>query len=240
MPGAQQSQRRVGWVLFGLVLVLGTGTGFWFILRSVDQRAEYLMTARTIERWQVARAEDFAIVEANVGAASALTADRRGAVQGKWATGRIPAGTIITEGLFETPPLSSESEAEHVLIQVALPTAEAPFGSLSAGDTVALLGRELPGPDGGPSPLGLIGVLQLDFVRGNEIYYVVTPAEALQIKSSVDRYTQAADRTMLKLGLDLNIDDLVGALQQQAAGGSSTVAALTATAGSESEPGEDQ
>ena len=240
LPGAQQKQRRVGVLLFGLVMVLGSGFGFWFILQSIDQRAEYLMATRTIQRWEMARASDFAVVEANVGAASALTSDRLGAVQGKWATGRIPAGTIITEGLFETPPLSSESETESVLIQMRLPAADAPFGALNTGDTVALLGRESSGPEGQQGALSLIGVLQLEFVQGDQIYYVVTPEEALQIKSSVDRYTRAADRTMLKLGLNLSIEDLVDALEQQAAGGSSTAADALTEARAGSEPGEDQ
>ena len=197
--------------------MFGAGFGFWFVLQSIDQRAEYLIAARTIERWEVARAEDFAVVEANVGTASALPVDQLGAVLGKWATGRIPAGTIVSEGLFETPPLSGEDESDRVLIQVRLPAGEAPFGSLNTGDTVALLGRESLGPEGQAGALGLIGVLKLDFVQGDDIYYVVTPEEALTIKSSVDRYTAAADRTMLKLGFDLTIDDLVDALEKQAA-----------------------
>ena len=216
-PGAQQNQRRGGLLLVGLVLVFGAGFGFWFVLRSIDQRAEYLMAARTIERWEVASAADFAVIEANVGEASALPVDLLDVVVGKWATGRIPAGTIITGGLFETPPLSSESEADKVLIQVRLPASEAPFGTLNTGDTVALLGRESTGVEGQGGALGLIGVLQLEFVSGDDIYYVVTAEDALKIKSSVDRYTAAADRTILKLGQELTAAEIADALERQAA-----------------------
>ena len=202
-------------LLLGLVLVFGAGFGFWFVLQSVDQRAEYLMAARTIERWEVAGAADFVAVEANVGEASALTADRRGSVVGKWATGRIPAGTLITEGLFETPPLSAESESDRVLIQVRLPAAEAPFGTLNTGDTVALLGRESQGLDGESGDLGLIGVLRLEFVQGDDIFYVVTPDEALDIKGSIDRFNQSADRTILKLGHNLSSAEIADALARQ-------------------------
>ena len=222
LPGAQQKQRRMGLVLFGMVLVFGCAFGFWFILRGVDQRSEYLMTARTIERWSVVGSEDFTIVEANVGTASALRVDQLGSVSGKWATGRIPAGTIITAGLFEPPPLSAESESDKVLIQVSLSREDAPFGELESGDTVALLGRESGGPDAEQADLGLIGVLQLEYVDGNNVYYVVTPDEALQIKSTVDRYTGSSDRTMLKLGFDLRIEDLMDALDRQASVGSLT------------------
>lgn len=221
-----KEQRRGGLALLGLALVLIAAAGFWLLFRSIDERSEYLMAARTIERWEVVGAEDFDVVEANVGPASAMAADRGDAVQGKWATGRIPAGTIITEGLFETPPLSAESEADRVLLQVTLPSEEAPFGSFDTGDTLALLGREYvddqagegalsPGPLS-PGPLALIGVLRLEFVSGDDIFYVVTPEQALQIKSSVDRYLAASDRTMLKLGVDMTVEDLVEALEQQA------------------------
>ena len=240
LPGGPQKQRNLGLALFGLVLVLGSGFGFWFILQSIDQRSQYLVAARTIQRWEVARAEDFTVVDANVGSAAALTADRRGAVSGKWATGRIPAGTIITEGLFESPPLSAESEADRVLIQVTLPSSDAPFGSLSTGDTVALLGRESSGTDGGSGSLKLIGVLQLEFVQGDNVYYVVPPAEALKIKRTVDRYSGAGDRTMLKLGFGLSIEDLVDALDQHAAGSSSTTPDVATAPVSNSEAGEDQ
>ena len=240
LPGAQQGQRRGGLLLLGLLLVFGAGFGFWFVLQSIDQRAEYLIAARTIERWEVARAQDFTLVEANVGTASALTVDQLGAVLGKWATGRIPAGTIVTEGLFETPPLSGDDESDRVLIQVRLPSGEAPFGSLNTGDTVALLGRESAGVDGEAGALGLIGVLQLEFVQGDDIYYVVTLDEALTIKSSVDRYTAAADRTMLKLGFDLTIDDLVDALDKQAASVPPATPDTSIETGSGPEPVEDQ
>lgn len=236
LPGAQQKQRRTGLVLFGLVLVFGCAFGFWFILRGVDQRSEYLMAARTIERWQVVRSEDFTIVEANVGPASALGVDQLGSVSGKWATGRIPVGTIITAGLFEPPPLSAESEADKVLIQVRVPTADAPFGSLNSGDTVAMLGRESAGPDGEQGALSLIGVLQLEFVQGDNVYYVVTPEEALQIKSTVDRYARASDRTMLKLGFDLRIEDLVDALDRQATSGTLTSPDASTQPGPGAEP----
>jgi hypothetical protein len=240
VPGAQQNQRRVGLLAVGLVLVFGAGFGFWFVLRSVDQRSEYLIAARTIQRWEVAQASDFAVVEAHVGEASALAAERSGAVLGKWATGRIPAGTIITEGLFETPPLSAEDEADKVLAQVRLPSGEAPLGALDTGDTVALLGREGTGPDGEAGPLGLIGVLQLEFVQGDDIYYVVTPGEALAIKQTVDRYTASADRTMLKLGFGVTTEDLLEALGDPATNGRAAIADVSTGAGTGAEPVEGQ
>ncbi len=193
--------------------MLGSGYGSWLLLQTVDQRSNYLMTTRTIERWDVADAGDFVVVEANVGTASALTVDQSGSVLGKWATGRIPAGTLVTEGLFETPPLSSESEADRILIQVRLPAEEAPFGVLNTGDTIALLGRESFSQDA-VGPLTLFGVLTLEFVSGDDIYYVVTPDKAFDVKTVVDRYQQSVDRVMVKLGFNLSADDLAEALEK--------------------------
>ena len=196
--------------------MLGAGLGFMFILESIDQRSSYVVAARTIQRWQITAPADFTVVEAHIGNASGLPIDRLNEVVGKWATGRIPAGTIVTRGLFETPPLSSEEEADSVVVQVALPASEAPFGTLNTGDTVALLGVEA-GVEGVPGDLGLIGVLTLEYVDGDSVYYVTTPEQALGIMSVVDRFTRAQDRAILKLGVNLSSDDIVAALEAQAA-----------------------
>ena len=238
LPGAKR-QRRGGLLLLGLVLVAGTGLGFWMILVSVDQREPYLVAARTIERWEVVTPADFTLVEAYVGTASALTVDQLGAVLDKWATGRIPAGTLITEGLFETPPLSGENESDKVLIQVNLPAQDAPFGALQTGDRVALLGRESSDSDGRPGPLALIGVLELEFVTGDDIYYVVTPFDALAIKSTVERYLRAADRTIVKLGSGLAVEELVDALARQTASVPPAASEASTEAGQGLEPVED-
>ena len=214
VPGARK-QRRGGLLLLGVALVLGAGLGFMFILESIDQRSSYLVAARTIQRWEITTAEDFISVEAHLGDAHGLTADHLQTVVGKWATGRIPAGTIITGGLFETPPLSNDEEADRTLVRVTLPAAEAPFSVLNTGDTVALLGVETD-TEGVTGELGLIGVLTLEFVDGDSVYYVTTPDQALDIMSVVDRFTRAQDRAILKLGVDLTADDIVAALEARA------------------------
>lgn len=215
VPGAQK-QRRTGLLVLGAVLVVGAGFGSWFVFQSLDERAEYLMAARTIQRWERVGPADFTVVEANVGAASALTPDQVNSVRGYWATGRIPAGTMITAGLFEEPPLASDSDADRVLIEVSLPSSEAPFGELKAGDTIALLGAD-GGAEGLQGPLGLIGVLTLEFIQGDSVYYVVTPEEALTIKDTIDRFTASNDRTILKMGPNLTAEDIVAALPSQRA-----------------------
>ena len=227
-PGGQRRQvataaakptRRRGRLLLlsGLVLVLGSATGFWLVLRSIDERAEYLVASRTIERWEVAQASDFTVVEASIGDASALTLDQHEEVIDRWATGRIPQGTLITAGLFETPPLSSSDETDQVLLQVSLPSSEAPFKTLDPGDTVALLGSETFGPEGRPGPRHLIGVLRLEFVQEDDLYYIVSPDEAVDIMSIIDRFMAAANRKLLKLGHNVGSAELVDALNRSEA-----------------------
>ena len=216
LPGAakqkQQGGVRGGLLLLGFLLVVISGGAFWYVLRSVDERQEYLMTARTIERWEVATAADFTVIEADVGDAFAVGPGLFGAIAGLRATGRIPAGTLVTPGLFELPPLSSEEEAAKVLTEVSLPAGEAPGGELQTGDRVALFGAEstgLEGIEGFEPEVGLIGVLMLEFVEGDRVTYIVTPAEAKAIHDIVDRYSRSSDRRIWKLGTDIGRDELI-------------------------------
>ena len=215
LPGAakqkqkQQGGVRGGLLLLGLLLVVASGGGFWYILRELDVREEYLVTARTLERWEIAGASDFTVVEANLGDAAGVPPRTFSVVVGKWATGRIPAGTVVTPGMFQSPPLSNEDETNKVLIEISLPAEDAPGGSLETGDKVALFGAESSGAEAVEPSVGLIGVLELEFVRDDKITYVVTPADAKAIQEIVDRYSKASDRRIWKLGFDLSIDELI-------------------------------
>ena len=222
-PGTVKGKRRLSLVLVGLVLVVGSAAGFWFVIQRVDERQSYVAAARTIERWERVTSSDFRIVEANIGDASALTVPEVSAVFGFWATGRIPEGTLVTAGMFAQPPLSGPDEADRIVIQVSLPADEVTFGALESGDRVALIGRE-----GGVGGLGLtdavalpqlslLGVLHLDFVQGGNIIYVVEPVTALQIQNTVSRYNAASDRQIWRLGIDLTAADVERALRGEAA-----------------------
>ena len=212
LPGqAKQSHQggvRGGLLLLGLLLVVASGGGFWYVLQGIDTRQEYLVAARTIQRWDVTTPADFTVVEANVGSAEGVPVQFLDVVLGKWATGRIPVGTIITPGMFQSPPLSGDDDKNKVRIEVSLPAGEAPGGQLATGDKLALFGAESSGLDGEAGPFGLIGVLTLEFVQGDKITYIVTPAEARDIEETVNRYTSAADRRIWKVGFELPTEEL--------------------------------
>ena len=194
-------------MIMGAVMVMLSGFGFWFVLRSVDHRQEYLAAARYINRWDPVVPSDFKTVLADLGEASGVTPDQQGTLVGKIAAGVIPAGTIVTGGMFRDLPLSGEGESDKVLIDVVLPANDAAFGTLETGDTVALLGREAGNPN-----VSLIGVLTLDFVQGGTLYYLVTPTRAIEIEQMVERYNSAGNRRLWKMGSDLAFDDIAGIL----------------------------
>ena len=204
-PGGDM-RRRTGLVFLGLVLVAAAAFGFWFILQSVDDRQQYLVATRTIERFEIVQESDFALVNADVGTASAMNPGFRRGLQGLWAVGTIPAGTLVTPGMFGAPPLSDEEEAERVLIEVSIPAEEAAYGTLETGDRVALIGSESAGL--GAARASLIGVLELETVQNGRLYYVVTPTKALEIEKIVSRYEEASDRRIWKLGQQVTADDI--------------------------------
>lgn len=226
IPGKAKQKKsgvRGGLLLVGVLLIAGAAFGFWYVLTSLDQRQQVLVAARAIQRWDLVSAGDFTAVEADVGQASALGVNRLDAIVGRWATGSIPAGTIVTEGMFQTPPLSGEDETDKVIIEVGLSGDQVPFGGMETGDKLALFGREASdiGLDGDPlgdGSYGLIGVLTLDFVLDGRLIYIVTPEEALAIHDIVDRFNGSSDRRIWKLGFGITLESLQGVYERWLSG----------------------
>ena len=165
-----------------------------------------------------------------------MAADRVGELVGKSAAGTIPEGTIVAEGLFEDPPLSGDSDSDKVLISVTLPAEDAPFGTLETGDKIALLGAAYADDAGAVGAFGVIGVLTLELVQDGDVYYLVSPQEALAIQDIASRYSDAADRRIWKMGTDVTVEHVQNALD--ALGGGPLPPSLsTITPGGLQEPG---
>ncbi|MDE0667528.1 MAG: SAF domain-containing protein [bacterium] len=207
LPGAAKQKDkggvRGGLLLLGLLLVVVSGGAFWYVLRGVDERQEYLVAARTLQRWDIVGPGDLTVVEANLGDAAGVPPQFANVFFGQWSTGTVPAGTIVTPGMFSSVPLSSGEEAGMVLMEVNLPADQAPGGTLAPGDRIALFGAESSEDIGEPT-VALIGVLELDLVSGGTLTYLVTPADAVAITDVVDRFNAASDRRIWKLGVDLS------------------------------------
>lgn len=116
LPGAAGQKKdggvRGGLLLLGLLLIVIAGGACWYILRELEVREEYLVAARTIQRWEVARPSDFTVVEANIGNGRGVPPQFVNVFVDKWATGRIPAGTIVTPGMFQAPPCRAMKRPE--------------------------------------------------------------------------------------------------------------------------------
>ncbi len=207
LPGAAKQKDkggvRGGLLLLGLLLVVVSGGAFWYVLRGVDERQEYLVAARTLQRWDIVSPGDLTVIEANLGEAAGVPPQFANVFFGQWSTGTVPAGTIVTPGMFSSVPLSSGEEAGMVLMEVNLPADQAPGGTLSPGDRIALFGAES-NEDIGEPTVALIGVLELDLVSGGTLTYLVSPADAVAITDVVDRFNAASDRRIWKLGVELS------------------------------------
>ena len=204
IPGVSKQKKgnvRGGLLLIGLLLVAASVFGFWFILQNLNQRQPILVAARTIGRWEITTAADFTTVEASPGDASYLRPAQLGSVIGRWSTGTVPAGTVVTPGMFTTPPLSGETESGNVLIELTIPQTEAPFGTLQTGDRIALFGS-LP-TAGGASSTQLIGILRIDFAQSGKLTYIVSPEEAWRYQTMVDVFKSASNRKIWKLGTNV-------------------------------------
>lgn len=199
---------RGGLLLLGLLLVVVSGGAFWYVLRGVDERQEYLVATRTLQRWDIVGPGDLTVVEANLGDAAGVPPQFANVFFGQWSTGTVPAGTIVTPGMFSPVPLSSGDEAGMVLMEVSLPADAAPGGTLAPGDRIALFGAESSADGLGEPAVALIGVLELDLVSGGTLTYLVSPADAVAITELVDRFNAASDRRIWKLGVDLSGEQL--------------------------------
>ena len=227
-PGSVKGKRRPSLVGLGLLLMVGAGFGFWWVVQSLDVRETYVITSRTLEPWDVLSTADLITVQADIGEAAALTPAQVQSVLGQWAVGRVPEGTFITPGMFAPPPLSSEEEADSIILPLAIPAGEAAFGTLQTGDTVAMIGRENPvggiealdgdaatGAEPQQAPLSLIGILRLERMQGGNFYYILPPSDALRLEHMVNRYLASSDRKLWKLGADITAEIIQQALDEQ-------------------------
>ena len=217
-PGAVKGRRRPSFMLLGVVLMAVAGFGFWYSQQQLDERQQYVATSRSLERWEVLAPSDLKVVYAHIGEASALTPAQVGLVVGQWATGRVPEGTLITPGMFAQPPLSSDEEADSIVVDIPLPASDLAHGTIESGDTIAMIARADPQAGEGASGLGdwtLIGILRIEVVEGGRFLYVLPPSEALELEHTVNRYLQAPARKLWKLGAELTAADVQAALDEQ-------------------------
>jgi hypothetical protein len=155
-PGrvAESRHRNPAWVLAGVLLVVLCALGGVLLFASADDRTEVLVAAGDLEPGEPISRGDLRIerlvIDGDVGSLSPAAADT---LVGLLPVGRIPAGTLLAQGMFanEVPLAPNE-----VVFGAALDPGEAPLSGVQVGAPVELLDvpKASPAPDQSSAPAG--------------------------------------------------------------------------------------
>jgi hypothetical protein len=150
-PGrvAESRHRNPAWVLAGVLLVVVCALGGVLLFSSADDRTEVLVAAGDLEPGEPISRGDLRIerlvVDGDVGSLPPSAAD---ALVGLLPVGRIPAGTLLAQGMFaDDLPLAPNE----VVFGAALDPGEAPLSGVQVGAPVELLDVPKASPNPGPA-----------------------------------------------------------------------------------------
>ena len=135
-------------MLAGVLLVVLCALGGVLLFASADDRTEVLVAAGDLEPGEPISRGDLRIerlvIDGDVGSLSPAAAD---ALVGLLPVGRIPAGTLLAQGMFadEVPLAPNE-----VVFGAALDPGEAPLSGVQVGAPVELLDVPKASPSPGP------------------------------------------------------------------------------------------
>ena len=138
-PGkiAETRHRNPTWLIAGVLLVLVSALGGVLLFTSNDDRADVLVAAAELQPGRAVERGDLRIgsVATGDGVASMAAADASEII-GRFPIGRIPAGTMLTPGMFASEvPLGPDE----MVLGAALDPGEAPLSGLEVGAPVELL-----------------------------------------------------------------------------------------------------
>ncbi len=130
-------ERRVPWIVLGVLIVVGSGLAFAFWASQVGDRVEALVLARSVGAGDQIEPSDLAVVR--VGADTDLPTippQRRDDLAGRVATADLDAGTLLTESLLvDDTTLGSD----HALVGLTIEQGELPMADLRAGATLLVV-----------------------------------------------------------------------------------------------------
>lgn len=150
---AQPRHRNPTWLVAGVLLVVLSALGGVLLFASNDDRVEVLVAAADVQPGIRLERTDLRIarvaVDGGVATVAPAAADD---VIGRKAVGRVPAGTMLSPGMFadELPMDGGE-----VVFGAALDPGEAPLSGLQVGAQVELVAMQLGAPGGPPAELPL-------------------------------------------------------------------------------------
>lgn len=128
---------RTPWVLFGVLLVLGSALTFAVWGSSMGSGTAVLALSTDVQAGSTLEASDLTTVEVSADRHLAVVpADRADDFVGRVAASDLAAGTLVTEEVFvESPPL----RAGESLVGIAVDPTAMPVPDLRAGDSVLVV-----------------------------------------------------------------------------------------------------
>jgi len=148
---AQPRQRNPTWLIAGALLVVLSALGGVLLFSASDDRIEVLVAAADLQPGEPVEHADLRIARVAVDAGMAtIEPDGAAELVGRQPIGRVPAGTLLSAGMFaEELPLA----ADEVVIGAALDPGEAPLSSLQVGAGVELITLDVGDPADGEEPV---------------------------------------------------------------------------------------
>jgi hypothetical protein len=147
---AEPRHRNPVWLVAGVLLVVLCALGGVLLFYSSDDRTEVLVAARDLEAGEPVSSGDLRIervaVDDGVATVDPSMFDE---LQGRLPVGRVPAGTMLSAGMFaDELPLGPDE----MVFGAALDPGEAPLSGMQVGAPIELLTVGVADPAGGAAP----------------------------------------------------------------------------------------
>ena len=138
-PGkvAETRHRNPTWLVAGVLLVVLSALGGVLLFTSNDDRTDVLVAAAELQPGRPVGRSDLRIGRVAAGDdVASMSPDEAADVVGRFPVGRVPAGTMLTPGMFASEvPLGPDE----MVFGAALDPGEAPLSGLEVGAPVELL-----------------------------------------------------------------------------------------------------
>lgn len=130
-------ERRVPWLVLGVLLVAGSGLAFAVWAQSIGDRHPVLALARSIEAGETLTPAHLTVARVGTDADLAFSAPTAADdLVGTVATASLPAGTLVHPTLFADRALVDPGDA---LVGLTVLPGELPLGGLRSGDRVVVV-----------------------------------------------------------------------------------------------------
>lgn len=149
-PGrvAESHHRNPAWLIAGVLLVVLSALGGVLLFTANDDRIEVVLAATDLAAGEPVERSDLRIARVALDADVArIDPDAAGDLIGQQPVGRIPAGTMLSRGMFAD---ELSLGADEVVVGAALDPGEAPLSGLQVGSAVELLTINLGDPTAAP------------------------------------------------------------------------------------------